>query len=335
MAQTNPQTSWKDIKNFATDLPGGSQSVNDAKNGNIYATSRGVFSEFPASTPKYHTSNRTDALGTMARLMIPLANDSVRDKFLKSFRGDPDALVIAQSLAVTDKSIGGTGFGVFGMGYIDFLLQNANEAYEEKAQVVDVLSDNYVAYYFGQHPPVFNYSGTLLNTYQDDWRRAFHVLYQSIGRGTQLARRRITITLAYDNMAVTGTMMGMSQILTAELQMAASFNFRMLVKRVDTYRLPNTEPNPPGPFSQNVVNPSTFGNIQLERVNRTFRVIQDPSYVTQEPAGTAQSEEAAGPGLTEEVKTKAENDPSLKQATNDVRAAWQARGRKSKGFFGI
>ena len=135
------------------------------------------------------------------------------------------------------RSDGGSSYG-----YVDFLLTQAQESYQEKVQVVDVLSDNYVAFYFGSQPPVFQYSGVLLNTRQDDWRAAFTIMYNAIMRGSQLARRKKLITLAYDEMSVTGSIMGMTQTLTAEMQMASQFTFQMLVQRIDVNRTRSSIP---------------------------------------------------------------------------------------------
>lgn len=242
--------------------------------------SKGVFAQYPGSTPKYSTRN--DSTETMARMLVPIPSYPERRKFVQSFGTNTAARNLAEALAVTEES-GSKGDGRFGMGYIDFLLTAAVEAHEEKVQVVDVLSDNYVAYYFGEHPPIFQYQGKLINTEQDDWRNAFSIVYNSIVRGTQLARRRRLVTLTYDNVAVTGTMVGMNQTLTAEMEMAADFSFKILVKRFDIYRRPGITFNPPSGFPNNVVDPSTFGSLSIKRVKKTLRVVGNPQYVVSEP----------------------------------------------------
>jgi hypothetical protein len=129
-----------------------------------------------------------------------------------------------------------------GYGYIDFLLQQVQESYAEKIQVVDVLSDNYASYCFGQNPPVFNYTGLLYNSLQDDWRAAFTILYQELLRATKLARQKQVVILSYDDVFVTGVLISMSQTLVAETQIAASFNFSMLVKRYDVNQRDSRSP---------------------------------------------------------------------------------------------
>ena len=239
---------------------------------------KGVFATYPASSPKYRNTNNDLSLETMARLMVPLADKDVLNRYLASFQKGTETRKLVEAVA----TLGGeaeTGSKSYGLGYIDFLLQSAQESYQEKVQVVDVLSDNFVAYYFGAQPPVFNYSGTLLNTRQDDWRAAFTILYNDVIRGTELARRRAVVTLVYDDMAVTGTIMGMSQILTANRQLASDFSFQMLVHRIDVDRTighPVTKVKTFPAF----VTPSAFATKQFEVPPKTIRAVGTPGFTT-------------------------------------------------------
>lgn len=242
---------------------------------------KGVFAEYPAMTPKYTPTNDDRSLETMARLIVPMSNPTALNNFVASF-GKPGASE-AQKLAKTLASIGNrNGTGNYGLGYIDFLLTSAVEAYQEKVQVVDVLSDNYVAYYFGSQPPVFQYSGVLLNSKQDDWRSAFTIIYNDIIRGTELARRKAVVTLSYDNMAVTGTVMNMSQNFSAEgpfYQLAASFNFSLLVQRIDVQRVLLSEPTQVATFPT-YVKPGAFATRQFDVPPKTIRSTGLPSSQT-------------------------------------------------------
>ena len=272
--------------------------------------SKGVFAENPGCTPKYNTRN--DQNETMARLLVPLPSHTARRRFVESFGADNQSRELAEALAVTEESAGPKGDGRYGMGYIDFLLMAAVEQHEEKVQVVDVLSDNFVQYFFGEHPPIFQYQGKLLNTEQDDWRNAFSIVYNSIIRGTQLARRRRLVTLTYDNVAVTGTVLGMSQTLTGDMEMAADFSFKFLVKRFDVYRKPGITFNSPSGFPNNVVNPKTFGGLQLSRVRRTMRTVADPQYVVSKPKSA--KDDVTDPGGFDDIELPPTPEEEQKQA---------------------
>lgn len=256
---------------------------------------KGVFARYPATTPKFTPTNDDRALETMARLIVPMSNQAALNNFVASF-GKPGASE-AQKLAKTLASIGNkNGTGQYGLGYIDFLLVSAVEQYQEKVQIVDVLSDNYVAYYFGAQPPVFQYSGVLLNSKQDDWRSAFTIIYNDIIRGTELARRRAVVTLSYDNMAVTGTVMNMSQNFSADgpfYQLAASFNFSLLVQRIDVERVTLSEPTQVATFPS-YVKPGAFASRQFDVPPKTIRSTGMPSSQTVDRKKTNDEENPYG-----------------------------------------
>lgn len=252
-------------------LLGGDASVVDPT-----AIRKGVHAKYPATTPKYRTDDGEASLQTMARLLIPITKREI-DDFVKTF-SSPESRALAKSLLST----GNTGDGV-GFGYLDFLLTQAQESFQEKVQIVDVLSDNYVAYFFGSTPPVFSFSGNLMNSEQDDWRSAFTLLYLDVLRGTQLARRGKVVTLAYDKRAVTGAFIGMSDVLTAEMQLASTFSFQMLVRRIDIERTLNHPPTQAlvQPYAVDAGQLASMGN-SLAAIPRTIRTVLTPRYATTE-----------------------------------------------------
>jgi len=189
-------------------------------------TSTGVFASQPFMSPKYarHRSNRHHEFeDTMARMFIKVAPD-LYEKFLTSL-DDEDTRKIAKVMAGDDVNKGGHG-------YIDFLLQTATHAFNEKMQVSETLSDSYVAFFFGHAPPVFQYQGTVLNTYQDDWTMRMFRIFRDLGRGTQMARRNLILRLKYDSMIVSGVMTQFTWSLQAGAEMSVPFSFSLLVKDI-------------------------------------------------------------------------------------------------------
>lgn len=234
---------------------------------------KGAYAKYPAAQPKY-SAQYTEENSGMARMLIPLPNLAAASRFVRSFTGqEPRKLAQTLALPPKDDSRG------YGFGYIDFLLSTAQENFNEKVDVREVLSDNYVAYFFGQRAPVFRYSGILLNTKQDDWRAAMSVMYQYILRGTQLSRRGVLLSLNYDNVVVTGSMLSLNQTLNSELEMAANFNFDFLVKRYDVYRFPGHKPTKVESYPAQV-QPDTFSTIQITQTRRTIRTVSQPTTTT-------------------------------------------------------
>lgn len=188
---------------------------------------QGVFADNPLMTPKY-AKNRglrdAEFRDTLARIYISLADasDAVRSAYLASLPGDQATQALAQVL------LGGNSQG--GSGFIDFFLTSISEPFQEIMQVDKVLADDYVAFFFGQSPPQFQYSGMLLNSMQDDQRSGFGKAYQLMLRGTQMARRGALARLRYDSVVVSGVMMAHQQQLVAENELAVPFSFTFLVK---------------------------------------------------------------------------------------------------------
>jgi hypothetical protein len=190
----------------------------------------GVFGLNPLMSPKYSLFRPRDAeyKDTLARLYIslptsgnPAVDASIRQEYLQSLPADQATQALAQVLL--------TGPGG-GSGFIDFFLAQANEAFQEIVQIDKVLGDDYVAFFYGEQPPQFQYAGTLLNSMQDDQRSGFARAYQHILRGTQLARRGALARLRYDNVIVSGTMLSSQQTLNADNELAVPFSFTFLVK---------------------------------------------------------------------------------------------------------
>jgi hypothetical protein len=184
--------------------------------------SRGVFGHTPGATKKYiRNDGPRDAeyRESMARMFVQMTAKE-KELFLTSV--PPETRPLAKVLAGTGPGASG------GTGFIDFLLQQVNESFTEKYQVMETLSDNYVIYLFGQSAPMFSYSGTLLNTWQDDQRVWMTRLYRDVLRGTQLARRRKLLRLRYDSVIVSGVMLNLQMSIVADQEDRVPFSFNLI-----------------------------------------------------------------------------------------------------------
>jgi hypothetical protein len=197
----------------------------EGSNPNYNPRQQGVFALHPLMTPKYARNNGlrdAEFRDTMARIYISLADSdpATQAAYLASL--PEEAQVLAQIL------LGSNNQGA--SGYIDFIMTAAMEATQEVVQVEKVVSDDYVAFFFGQAPPTFQYSGFLLNSLQDDQRSGFAIAYQHLLRGTSLARHGALARLRYDSVIVEGVMTAQQQTLNAENELAVQFSFSFLVK---------------------------------------------------------------------------------------------------------
>lgn len=193
---------------------------------------RGVFAEVPSVTPKWAIRGvggaEPDFRETMARMFIQL-NASEVDRFLVSVnmaaKDHGESAALAAVLA-------GAGTRDRGTGYIDFLLQNVQMPFQEKAQVIETLADNYVIYFFGAAAVPWTFSGTCFNTVEDDQGVNMLRMYRDMIRGTQLARRRKLLRVRFNGMIVSGSVLGLSLGLEAEGETHMPFSFQLMPKSI-------------------------------------------------------------------------------------------------------
>lgn len=198
-------------------------------------SNQGVFGPNPGATPKYAFNARTGGRGrdaeyreSMARLFVEVPQHKM-ERFLSTVAAETRPL--ARVLASGTQTGGGGG-----TGFIDFLMTRADEQFNEKAQIVDTLTDNYVAFYSGQSPTAFQYSGMLLNTYQDDQRVWMLRLYREILRGTRLANRGMVARLRYDSLLLSGYLENLALGLDgATDHNSSTFSFTFRVKRMSVF----------------------------------------------------------------------------------------------------
>ena len=189
---------------------------------------QGVFATHPGVTPKYDSRGlNAGGAESMARLFVPFPTKEAYDKYISSAPEEAKKILKVLS-GVPAYQSGGAG----GLGYVDFFLNNVTESFTEKISVSEVISDNYVAYFFGERAPTLTGSGALLNTRQDDWANAFNIVYHYGVRGTSLANKGAYAILRYGTKLAYGAMTSLTQTLVADNQNIVSFNFQFLIKRL-------------------------------------------------------------------------------------------------------
>ena len=197
--------------------------------------SQGVFSSWPKSTEQFKRwlPNRNhEYFETMARMYIEVPKAKRIEKIKKKIgpSGKNQDAVDYGPQNLVDVLVG-DGSSNTGFGYLDFLLHSADHQYQEKMQLCEVLSDNYVAFFFGQAPPIFSYTGTLMNTWEDNWLVNMYRLFQYLGRGTKLAQYGLELQLVYDSFTFFGAMTNLNWRLVGGQESHVAFTFNFLVKK--------------------------------------------------------------------------------------------------------
>ena len=213
-------------------------------------SAKGVFAKIlQGGTPKYAINNgyRSDLFrNTLARMFVrvdaaemntflgSIADSHTRSQLANRIAGDPTTQqgdAQTGGGATRDASVSRRR-NVQSNGYLDFFIQSVQMQLQEKVQVSETLSDNYVAYTFGQSPPMWAFQGVLINTVQDDQASNMFRLYSQILRATQMARRQKSMSLSFDSYVVNGVMTNLTMSLTAQNEIMVPFSFQLLVKRV-------------------------------------------------------------------------------------------------------
>lgn len=114
--------------------------------------------------------------------------------------------------------------------YTKFFLDSVQESEQEKVQIVETFSD-YYSFFYGKKPPVYNFSGFLLNFINYNWLNEFMYLYENFWRGTKAVERKARIFLTYNYQQVQGYILNVNTNLNATTDKGAPFSISMLVTK--------------------------------------------------------------------------------------------------------
>lgn len=112
--------------------------------------------------------------------------------------------------------------------YTKFFLESAQESHMERSQVVETFGDFYV-FFFGERPPVYNYSGTLLNADNVNWAEDFYFYYDNFLRGTKCVEAKARLILTYGYRQVEGFMLSSNFNINAISERGVPFSFQFIV----------------------------------------------------------------------------------------------------------
>ena len=119
-----------------------------------------------------------------------------------------------------------------GAGFQDFLLTDVQVTYNEKVQVTELFGDANVAYYFGQSPVVYNVSGLLFDSLDNNWFVQFMETYAEIIRGSRLAANYQLIQLDLPNVTIIGSIMNLGYSQNAARDTDIPFSMQILAKTI-------------------------------------------------------------------------------------------------------
>jgi hypothetical protein len=194
--------------------------------------------------------NKPNVSDPMLYRLTPKYNDPQQGASSRIARFFMDPNLVTQINSAFGSSAGSSGVQLSGTdavlqqltnpnsGYFEFFLQSVDEVFSERYQIVETLGDNYAVFGLGKKPRIFNFSGALINSVENDWRVNFIYLFQKFISISQLAKFggtsiRNIITLKYDSVFVQGAVLDFRTGLRAENEMVCPFSFPMLITKFD------------------------------------------------------------------------------------------------------
>lgn len=114
--------------------------------------------------------------------------------------------------------------------YTKFLLEGVNEQHTERSQIVETFGDFYV-FFFGERPPMYSFTGTLINTKNYNWVADFKFYYDAYLRGSKCVESSARLILTYGGRQIEGFMMGMQTMTDASMEAGVKVSFNVVVTR--------------------------------------------------------------------------------------------------------
>lgn len=114
--------------------------------------------------------------------------------------------------------------------YTKLIIENVTESHAERSQIVETFGDFYV-FLFGERPPMYNFSGTLINTKNANWVADFKYYYDQYLRGTKCVESGARLVITYGGRQIEGFMLSMQTATDAALEKGVKVSFPIVVTR--------------------------------------------------------------------------------------------------------
>ena len=117
-------------------------------------------------------------------------------------------------------------YGIFN----NFSLLNVAESHEEIVKLHVNFSADWNAFFFGEKPRVYQFSGFFLDSMDYPYYQEFMVAYDKYLSGRKSVESKVQVKFIYDGKIVDGYMLNIATSQTAADQLIKSFQFTVLVK---------------------------------------------------------------------------------------------------------
>lgn len=112
--------------------------------------------------------------------------------------------------------------------YTKFFIEGVQEAHVERSQIVETFGNFYV-FMFGERPPVYSFSGKLVNSKNANWVSDLMFMYQTYLRGTRCVELNARLILTYGGRQIEGLMLNVNTATQAAVEGSVDFSFQVVV----------------------------------------------------------------------------------------------------------
>lgn len=112
--------------------------------------------------------------------------------------------------------------------YTKFFIESVQEAHVERSQIVETFGNFYV-FMFGERPPVYSFSGKLMNSRNANWVSDLMFMYQTYLRGTKCVELNARLILTYGGRQIEGLMLNVSTATQSTVEGSVEFSFQVVV----------------------------------------------------------------------------------------------------------
>lgn len=200
-----------------------------------------------SSDPKAVTEKKTMfptvAVGSIPTAPVTAPTERVADYYrFGKFAPGPDAAYEVQPRTFTDFEEGdvAASIRIFGQqpkdtterdlipAYTKFFLESVSEAHAERSQIVETFGNFYV-FMHGERPPMYTFSGKLVNSKNANWVQDFMFTYDTYLRGTRCTELNAKAILTYGGRQIEGLILSMQTGTQASLEGSVEFSMQVVV----------------------------------------------------------------------------------------------------------
>jgi hypothetical protein len=120
--------------------------------------------------------------------------------------------------------------------YTKFILESTQEGHVERSQIIETFGDFYV-FFFGERPPIYTFSGTLVNTQDVSWVSDFYEYYNNLLRGSKCVEKNARLVITYGGAQIEGYILSFNLAKSAATDSSVPIGMQVVVTKRNSINL--------------------------------------------------------------------------------------------------